>query len=73
MRGYAYGENPFTKQHQGYMFNILMLVLDNFILPLDFCSQDNYLPRDRKGYVSFHGMIDPHLDFYTNPKEGWQD
>ena len=36
-----------------------MLVLDNFILSLGFCSQDNYLPRNRKGYKSFHSMIDP--------------
>ena len=41
------------------MFSILMLVLDNFILSLGFCSQDNYLLRDRKGYESFHSMIDP--------------
>ena len=36
-----------------------MLVLDNFILSLGFCSQNNYLPRDRKGYESFPSMIDP--------------
>ena len=36
-----------------------MLVLDNFILSLGFRSQDNYLPRDRKGLESFHSMIDP--------------
>ena len=41
--------NSFTKQHQGYMFSILMLVLDNFILSLSFHNQDNYLPRYRKG------------------------
>ena len=53
------GGNPFTKQHQSYMFSILMLVLDNFILSLGFRSQDNYLPRDRKSYKSFHSMINP--------------
>ena len=36
-----------------------MLVLDNFILSLGFHSQDNYLPWDRKGYESFHSMINP--------------
>ena len=41
------------------MFSILMLVLDNFILSLGFRSQDNYLPRDRKGYESFHSMTEP--------------
>ena len=41
------------------MFNILMLVLDNFILSLGFCSQDNYLPRNKERYESFHNMIDP--------------
>ena len=41
------------------MFNILMLVLDNFILSLAFCSQDNYFTKDRKGFESFHSMIDP--------------
>ena len=35
-----------------------MQVLDNFILSLGFCSQDIYLPRNRKGYESFHSMID---------------
>ena len=41
------------------MFSILMLVLDNLILSLGFHSQDNYLPRNRKGYESYHNMIDP--------------
>ena len=36
-----------------------MLVLNNFILSLGFHSQDNYLPKDRKDYKSFHSMIDP--------------
>ena len=53
------GEKPFANQHQGYIFRILMLVLDNFILSLVFRFQDNYLPRDRKGYGSFHSMSDP--------------
>ena len=51
--------NSFALQHHSNMFRILMLVLDNFILSLGFRSQDNYLPRDRKGYESFHSMIDP--------------
>ena len=53
------GGNLFAKRHQGYMFSILMLVLDNFILSLGFPSKDNYLPRVRKGYKSFHSMSDP--------------
>ena len=28
-------------------------------LSLGFRSQDNYFPRDRKDYKSFHSMIDP--------------
>ena len=59
MWGMYLGRNPFAEQHQGYMFSMLMLVLDNFILSLGFPSQDNYLPRNRNGYKSFHSMSDP--------------
>ena len=34
--GMCWGENPFAWQHQGYMLSILMMVLDNFILSLEF-------------------------------------
>ena len=60
------------------MFSLVMQVLDNFILSLGFYSQDDNLSRDRKGYKSFHSMIDPyshhpHFVFYRNSKEGWHD
>ena len=54
------------------MFSILMQVLYNFILSLGFHSQDKYLPRNRKGYESFHGMIDPTAIFLTWPVD-WLD
>ena len=43
-------------------------------LSLGFCSQDNYFPRDRKDYESFHSMIDPyshrpHLDLKKKKKK----
>ena len=41
------------------MFGILMLMFDYFILSLGFHFQDNYLPRDRKDYKSYHSMTDP--------------
>ena len=36
------------KTHQGYIVNILMLVIDNLVLSLDFHSQDNYSPRTER-------------------------
>ena len=61
MWGCAKGETHLPKQHQGYMFGILIVMFDYFILfcPWGFRSQDNYLPRDRKDYKSYHSMIDP--------------
>ena len=59
MRGCAREKIHSPRQHQGYMFGLFILVSDYFILSLGFRSQDNYLPRDRKGYESYNRMIDP--------------
>ena len=47
----SYGDNDYTTGTS--------MVVDNLILSLDFHSQDNYSPRDRKEYRSFLSMIDP--------------
>ena len=75
--GMYLGGNPFTWQHNGYMFSILMPGLGHFILSLGFCSQENYLPRDRKGYETFTVWLtrQPSSSFWfvQNPNENRHD